>query len=235
MQKGLSVKDAAKRERVPQAVLRTLASPSYHEVGGPLPTATEKKLRQENTYWRRIALGAAEGLDRAAARGHARFVGEGLKPTDDALAQQLLRRMRGTVYQKPMTLAQAAKDAGVSSERARRLVKASGATPNPGKRYTIPGGTQMPFYAYGRAMVAIFDKDNASIVGGYMSAVGAMLDGRKSALSKYQGKTVTDVGGIEYALETDEAILRMLSLTAEMEGKTFENQYRIVPMMRAAE
>lgn len=237
--KGASLKEASARFRVPQRVLRMLLAPGYHEPGQGRPTATDRQIREQNAYWRRIALGAAKGETRAQARGHARFADKypegGPPPTlstkDDAIAQELLRMMRGTSYQKPMTLGQAAKELGVSGERARRLVRVGGAEPQRGKRYIIPGGTQEPFYSDGRSIVAVFDKHNASIVGAYMYATRKALDKKNGApLAAFDGQTVTDVEGNEYTLETRFDIVQFLAVQSKSEGKSFEKSYRIVPI-----
>lgn len=233
MQTGMPLRDASKQFHVPQAVLNMLASPNYHDAGRGRPSPADKQARQEHAYWRRIALGASEGRSKSEARGHARFgeapKTESLSNTDDVLAQQLLRHMRGNAYSKPKTLGEAAKEAGISAERARRLVKASGATPNRGKRYTLPSGTQMPFFAYGRYMSAVFDKANASIVGAYMNAVYRTMERKPSNLADFVGKTITDVGGTEYVLDTNKGDFTFLSLAATLDGNTFEAKYRIVP------
>jgi len=181
-------------------------------------------------YRHRIAQGMARGLTRSQARGHRRaaeaIVAKSRKQRalEDAKLQMGLRYLR-----KEKSFTKAAREAHVSPERLRTEAIEKGIVEKRGRRWTIKRDLprRVLIYTGGRERpIVVPNFKEASVVGKYMSAVGSFV--RTSDISfvrPFDGKTVTDVHGKTYLLETRPRILFRLSHAG---SSSFEQIYRIV-------
>lgn len=190
----------------------------------------KRKRDSKAEYKRRIALGEARGLSRSQARGHRRATeakvakSRAEKALEDAKLQMGLRYLR-----KGKAFGKAAIQAHISPERLRTYAEEHGIIEKRGRRWVIKQNLprRVLIYADGRErQIIVGEFKHASLVGKYMSAVGSFLiSNDKSYLKPFIGKTVTDIEGKPYALETRPGILYRLSHAG---GSSFEQIYRIV-------
>ncbi len=190
----------------------------------------KRKRNYKTEYRRRIKLGKLKGLSKAQARGHRRAVE--LAPSrqraerslEDAKLQLGLRFLR-----KTRNFTRAAKEAHISPERLRRYALEKGIIGKSGRRWSIKKdlARRVPIYSGGSEHTITVDKfEAASLVGKYMSAVRQfLLTQDLSHLQPFEGKSVVDVGGKRYPLETRPTVLYRLSHSG---GPSFEQIYRIV-------
>jgi hypothetical protein len=181
-------------------------------------------------YRRRIAKGLANGLSRAQSRGHRR-ASELLSPSrraskglEDARLQMGIRALR-----TEKRLAKAAKVAQISPERLRTYTMEKGILEKRGRRWFLKLDLprRLLIFSGGRERIIIVGNFKAaSLVGKYMSHVGWFLTSNdKSHLKKFVKKSVTDINGKSYLLETRPHVLYRLSHAG---GNSFEQIYRIV-------
>lgn len=181
-------------------------------------------------YARRIQRATAQGYTRTQARGHAK-AGEkpisnrrSLKPLDDARLQRALKDLR-----QNKSLSGAARAARISPERLRAAALSKGAIEKEGRRWTVK--TDLPrkvlIYSEGREYTPIVGSfEEASLAGKYIDAVGDFwMTADPSHFEDFIGKSVTDINGRAYPLETNpNALFRLRKLTRT----SFEEVYRIV-------
>ncbi|MBX3564328.1 MAG: hypothetical protein KF730_07100 [Sphingomonas sp.] len=125
-------------------------------------------------------------------------------------------------------LTQAAKQAGVSTERARRFLRENAYAERAGRgwRITDTRKPQMETYSEGqKKLLVLRDRDQASINGTYMNAVKKYTRSNKYDLIRpFIGTSIIDAKGKSHPLETDRNILHEL---ASVEGSYVEI-YRLV-------
>ncbi len=181
-------------------------------------------------YRRRIERALAKGLSKAQARGHRRATeargakSRAEKALEDAKLQMGLRYLR-----KEKSFSKAAKEAHISPERLRTYAEERGIIEKRGRRWVIK--QKLPrrvlIYSDGREhIIVVGNFKAASLVGKHMSAVGSFV--RTADISHQRpfiGKTVKDIDGKSYVLETRPNVLYRLSHAG---GSNFQQIYRIL-------
>jgi len=181
-------------------------------------------------YRRRIARALARGLSKSQARGHRRAAeatvakSRAQRALEDAKLQMGLRYLR-----KEKSFTKAAKEAHVSPERLRTEAIEKGVVEKRGRRWTIKQDLPRRVLVFSGARERMLTVPNfkvASDVGKHMSAVGSFARTTDIAfLRPFVGKSVTDIHGKSYVLETrPNVLLRLL----QAGGSSFEQIYRIV-------
>ncbi len=181
-------------------------------------------------YARRIQKALEKGYTRTQARGHAK-AGEAQlskqrspKPLEEARLQRALKELR-----QYRSLSGAAKVARVSPERLRSALLSKAAIEKQGRRWSVKPDLprKVLIYSEGREYTPVVgDFGEASLAGKYIDAVGDFWKtADRSHLEDFVGKSVTDIKGRAYPLETDpNALFRLRKLTRT----SFEEVYRIV-------
>lgn len=181
-------------------------------------------------YARRIERGLAQGRSRSQARGHPKVheqavsTRKGSKPLEDARLQRALKELR-----ERRSLSAAAKSARISPERLRAAALSRGAIEKQGRRWTVKANLprKVLIYSGGREYTpTVGSFDQASLAGKYIDAVGDFWKTANPAyLRDFESKSVTDITGRVYPLETNpNALFRLRKLTQT----SFEEVYRIV-------
>jgi hypothetical protein len=190
----------------------------------------KKRRDYKAEYARRIQRALTQGYTRTQARGHAR-AGEAPissrrspKPLDDTRLQRALKDLR-----QNKSLSGAAKAARISPERLRTAALSKGAIEKQGRRWTVKADLprKILIYSDGREYTpTVGSYDQASLAGDYVYAVGRFwTTADASHLEDFVGKSVTDINGRAYPLETNpNALFRLRKLTRT----SFEEVYRIV-------
>lgn len=177
-------------------------------------------------YQRRIANAAKRGLSRAQARGHARAGEASIRAktikSDDRL-ESALKLLRQTGNQ-----GRAAKEAGISTERFRRFLRANGLADRQGKQWRMTDNRT-------RYMTVITDGDarkmnlrdfaQSSLNSHHLNAVQAFLRTNDiDLLRPFEGQTVIDAKGAAHPLETDPTALYRLDHAG---SEVFHEVYRL--------
>jgi hypothetical protein len=185
-----------------------------------------RKRDHKAEYRRRLERGLERGLTRSQARGHARAQEAGLKTKpvkSDERLERALRELRRTNNQ-----VSAAKEAGVSPERFRRVLREHKLADRKGRVWEITDTRPRDMTALttrGAIELTLPDYETASLVGQHNAAVKTFLDTNDiSHLRPFEGRTVKDTFGRTYVLETRPNVIRRLDAS----GETFEQIYRIV-------
>lgn len=189
---------------------------------------SKRKRNHKAEYRRRIAKGLARGKSRSQARGHPKL---GEKPHPkwrraDAEADHRLQ-MALRLIREGKSPTTAAKEAYVSPERIRRLVKSKRLIKR-GDHWRLRKGLsrQVLIYSGGREVTIEVDEKMASRVGEYMAGVRWFVSTNKRAhLKPFAHKFVTDTNGKNYPFEVRPNVLHRL---ANSFGETFEQVYRVV-------
>jgi len=190
----------------------------------------KRKRDHHREYLARIARGAARGLSRSQARGH-RKPGEALvskrkaeRALEDHKLQTALRLIR-----QGQSITTAAKQTNTSPETLKSKLTESGAIEKPGRKWLVKGSLprRVMIFSRGRErIITVGDFKAASLVGKYMSHVGWFVTSNDiSHLKPFAMKSVTDINGKSYLLETRPNVLYRLSHAG---GSSFEQVYRIV-------
>jgi hypothetical protein len=181
-------------------------------------------------YARRLQRALAQGYTRSQARGHAK-AGEtpiskrrSPKPLDDARLQSAIKDLR-----KNGSLSGAAKAARISPERLRASLLSKATIEKQGRRWVVKPDLprKVLIYSEGREYTpTVGSYDQASLAGKYIDAVGDFwTTADRSHLEDFVGKSVTDIKGRAYPLETNpNALFRLRKVSRT----TFEEVYRIV-------
>ncbi len=190
----------------------------------------KRRRDSKKEYRRRIARGAAKGLSRSQARGHPKAHEASAKRTkrisalDDAKLQMGIRALR-----KEKSVNKAAKVAQISPERLRAYAQEKKLIEKRGRRWFLKLDLprRLLIFSDGRERtITVGDFKTASFIGNYMSHVGWFsTTNEKSHLKKFVGKSVTDINGNSYLLETRPNVLYPLLHAG---GNSFEQIYRIV-------
>jgi hypothetical protein len=190
-----------------------------------------RKLRDYKAeYARRIQKALEKGYTRTQARGHAK-AGEAPiskraspKPLADSQLQRALKELR-----EKKSLSGAARAAGISPERLRASLLSKAAIEKQGRRWSVK--SELPrrvlIYSEGCEYTPVVgDFAEASLAGKYIDAVGDFwMTADPSHLEAFVGKSVTDIKGRVYPLETNPNQLFRLR---KVSRTTFEEVYRIV-------
>lgn len=188
-----------------------------------------RKRNYKSEYLRRINLGLLQGRSRSQARGHPKAkethaIARRAMELEEHQLQVGLRRLRDG-----KSLTETARELGISPERFRRQLNASGVAVKRGSTWQVreDAPRQMPLYSNGRQIViTVPDLDTAGMVGSYWNAVKQLLwNNEPDYLEPFAGKSVIDTAGKAHPFETDPNTLYRLSLTGT---ETFEQVYRIV-------
>lgn len=178
-------------------------------------------------YARRIAKGAERGLSRSQARGHARHNEAPVKPRSAPPSDVRLEAGLKELH-KNGNLTQAAKLAGVSSERMRRFLRENDYAERAGRgwRVTDTRRPQMRTFSEGQEKLLVLrDRDQASINGVYMNAVKKFTRSNKyDLISPFIGKSIIDAKGNAHPLETDPNTLHELASVQD----NYVDVYRLV-------
>lgn len=180
-------------------------------------------------YQRRIAQGLARGLTRSQARGHARPGEAPLRPgrSGEYLADKEAKALRA--FRANGNATAAAKSAGISPERFRRLLRAEGIAERSGRKWAITDNLvrETDMITQGRwQRVRVRGFDAASAIALHKVAVRNFLASRAAVvLAPFEGRFITDTAGREHVFTTDPNKLLRLMTTG---GETFEAVYRIV-------
>lgn len=180
-------------------------------------------------YRRRLERAAKAGLSRSQARGHPKvteaFVSKRpIRPLDDARLQLGLGLLR-----REKSIAETARELGVSPERLRHELNRIGATEKRGRQWVVKDSLprRMLLYSKGKEeTVTLPDKKAARGVANYMGQVRRFLETNdRGFISLYDGMSVTDINGVTHPFETDpNALYRLASSGSD----SFEQIYRIV-------
>ena len=178
-------------------------------------------------YQRRLARAAARGLTRSQARGHARS-GEApirVRPERERdTLEAALRALRQSGNQSD-----AARSAGISTERFRRFLRENSFATRRGKSwvFTDDREREMLVISGGVAKTRRFRGfDQASVNGKHLNAVGKFVRSNRIDLSlPIEGVSVIDARGKSHPLETDPNVLHRL---ASAGSEVFHDVYRLI-------
>jgi hypothetical protein len=190
----------------------------------------KRKRDFKSEYRQRIKLGLAKGRSRAQSRGHP-------KPSEAPVSQRRpgypiedVRLQLGLrLLQQGRPLTAVAKEIHVSPERLRNYGGRKGAIEKRGRRWFVRRGLprKVLIFSDGKEIaITVGDFDAASLVGKYMAHVRWFQETNNIRhLKSFVGKSVTDIDGKSYLLETRPNVLYRLSHAG---GSSFEQVYRIV-------
>jgi hypothetical protein len=174
-----------------------------------------------------LARGAARGLSKSQARGHARSGEARIKATKPADADRLEAALR--LYRDNRNQASAAKAVGLSPERLRRFLRENVQIEGRGRSLRIidTRHREMAVISNGELHRRILRNfDQASLNGEYLNAVKAFLSSNDiGLLAPFEGRSVIDAKGKAHPLETDSNALYRLAAAG---GEVFTDIYRLV-------
>ena len=178
-------------------------------------------------YRRRIERAASRGLTRSQARGHARS-GEATiraRPERDRDSlEAALKALRQSGNQS-----EAARSAGISTERFRRFLRENSFAERRGKSWAFTDNRdrEMLVISRGVAKVRVLRGfDQPSLNGRHLAAVRQFLPSSKiELLLPFEGLSVIDARGKSHPLETDPNILHRL---ASAGSEVFHDVYRLI-------
>jgi hypothetical protein len=179
-------------------------------------------------YARRVAQGAAKGLSRSQARGHARRGEVQVRPakTDGKDADRLHAAYKD--MRRTGSLTKSAKAFGISPERLRRAVKSQGLAERSGRtwHFTDDRPREMTVLTDGEAIkVKLANFDQASLNGRHLNAAKDFVRTNDSELlAQFIGQSVIDIAGKSHPLETDPNALHRIAASDE----PFHDIYRLV-------
>jgi hypothetical protein len=179
-------------------------------------------------YRRRIKRGLSQGLSRSQARGHPKAKESHLAARHAmALAEHKLQIGLRSL-REGKSAATTARSLGLSPERFRRQLAASGVAVRHGRRWQVreDAPREMLLLSNGQQIrITVPDLATAGAIGRYWNAVKQLLrNNEPEYLEPFAGKTVTDSAGQTHPFETDPNTIYQLSHTEA----TFEQVYRIV-------
>ena len=178
-------------------------------------------------YARRIAKGTSKGFSRSQSRGHAKAAEAPLRHSPSLSDERV--RFALSILRRENSIAKAAREAKISTERLRKYAVEKKLIEKSGRRWrlnpTLP--RRVLILSKKRAVtITVGDAETASFVGRYASAVGQFLaTNRKALLDPFIGHGVRDRAGKFHPFETDPNTLYRLSSGGEA---SFEQIYRII-------
>ena len=179
-------------------------------------------------YQRRVARALSNGLSRSQARGHAKaneapLSSKARSPPDERL-EYGLRKLRSTG-----SLSAAAKEAHVSAERLRRVIRELNLAKREGRKWVHSDSRIRLIEAVtteGVLPLKVAGFEAASLVGKHDAAVKAFLDTQDiSLLDPFRGVSVKDTAGRRHFFETNPNALYRLAASG---SEVFEQIYKII-------
>lgn len=178
-------------------------------------------------YQRRVAQAAARGLSRSQARGHARSGEAPIRSRPERDREHLeaaLKALRQTGNQS-----EAARSAGISTERFRRFLRENSFAERSGKSWTFTDNRDRQMLVISRSGAksrVLRGFDQASLNGKHLAAVGQFIGSNKiEFLLPFEGQSVIDARGKSHPLETDPNVLHRL---ASAGSEVFHDVYRLI-------
>ena len=178
-------------------------------------------------YQRRLARAAARGLTRSQARGHARSGEAPIRPRTDRDRDTLeaaLRALRQSGNQSD-----AARSAGISTERFRRFLRENSFAKRRGKSWVFADNRDREMLVISRGVEKIRTLrgfDQASLNGRHLAAVSQFRTSNIiELLLPFEGVSVIDARGNSHPLETDPNVLHRL---ASAGSEVFHDVYRLI-------
>lgn len=178
-------------------------------------------------YQRRVARAAARGLTRSQARGHARSGEMPIRSRPERDRENLeaaLKALRQTGNQ-----ANAARSAGISTERFRRFLRENSFAERRGMSWAFTDNRDRKMLVISRGLAksrVLRGFDEASLNGKHLAAVGQFIGSNKiELLLPFEGQSVIDARGKSHPLETDPNILHRL---ASAGSEVFHDVYRLI-------
>ena len=178
-------------------------------------------------YQRRVARAAARGLTRSQARGHAKSGEAPIRPQQERDRDDLeaaLKALRQSGNQSD-----AARSAGISTERFRRFLRENSLAERRGRSWKIRDERLREMRVISRGVEklrTIRGFDQASLNGRHLAAVSQFRTSNIiELLLPFEGLSVIDARGKSHPLETDPNILHRL---ASAGSEVFHDVYRLI-------
>lgn len=187
-----------------------------------------RKLRDHKAeYQRRLARAASRGMSRSQARGHAKS-GEApirSRPERDRdTLEAALKALRQTGNQSD-----AARSAGISTERFRRFLRENSFAERRGKSWVFTDNRDREMLVISRGVSktrTLRGFENASVNGRYLAVVDkAVSTNTPDLLRPFEGVFITDAKGKRHPLETD---LNTLHHLRNVGSEVFHDVYRLI-------
>jgi hypothetical protein len=179
-------------------------------------------------YRRRIARGLYRGLSKAQARGHARRGEKSpyLLRQPSASSDQIQTALRS--LQRGESLSASARTSGIQRDTLRRILVNKKLLKKDGRRWVLHEHRprRMLIFTNREARYVVVSRKTASTIGRYLAAVRAYLtSGQRTHLSPFVGKSISDINGVRYFLETGPNALHRLNAAG---SERFEDVYQFV-------
>jgi hypothetical protein len=194
-----------------------------------MPRKGGRKRDYSAEYRRRIKKALSKGLSRSQARGHRRAHEQ---PTSNRTKSRALadnKLQLGLRLLRTEGLSKSAKQAQISPEKLRRYAVEKGILEKRGRRWIIRKDVPRRLLIYSDAKehaITVAKFRTASLIGEYMAAVRWFVQTNDLRhLEPFTGKSVKDISGKRFPLETRPNVLHRL---ANSGGSSFEDIYRLV-------
>lgn len=188
----------------------------------------ETKRDYKGEYQRRLESGAKKGLSRSQSRGHPKISEPHIKPARRRIPDRHRIEIALSELADGKSLTASARSARITPERFRDFISREGIAEKSGRHWKIRDEhpREMGAYSKGKAYTLTVNnvRGDASLLGRYLAAVRYALDHNDETILKpFKGKSVADIHGTKYPLET-----RLAVLYERNRADPFENAYRYV-------